>query len=1071
MATNEETISEQCQIHPLNGTTSSTDKNMNDSLEKAAFGRKHLRRRSSLFFRNTEVNNAVPDDVSNFNCRSSSGKTLERKVITLDSKRRTSMNLRKSIYRTRSKAAVRKFEITCEPPPVSLKPILLNITQKTVRRITMRAKGWNKHKRVHFHSVPQIHEITPRSGKIPGVVKMPDSPPTVKELAIKEIASDNKELDIPTTQSVILQDFTTNTFQNEIVRFLPAISQTFQCHLDEEKVVNECLEAKNDEGSSGAVDNNDHALKSKERNVDRYMDRKRAVNRFEVSNLSEINSTVKRPKRRVEEKATTWVRGDRLRSLSLGIKQDVNADKENGNLNILNDKQSNDEQKCNEASDGLQHLRASLLVVPRTGPKAKVKKWLQDLPNQWCHLVDEDAFMWNQQKQITDENMIECNSILIKKHSLRRQSFGGLPKKQNKRNKCCRKSLLFQKAVSKLSAPNRSQAIIVGEAKENVYGESSFSNTTCTENVDQSRCSASAVSCNQNTDEVVLLDDQGLSNIPGNSLTFYKNKIDTRNTRQTTTNKAETIMKSSSICGDKLIGEEMNSMLKLEKKPVFTDEMDFAPFPSVSNIGYAEIPSVNYDLPCELRQHQIPKVVLYNNNTFQISFRKKSFCEDEELEQKVDSRIPSRSRSARKKLSKSRRWKSLTEELQENTWSEALRPMKTDELIVDGPTVRKLCDWINMWKERLRKSRNNKKDVIVPTRRKKRDSDSDSFDSDEKVEQLCNTAIIYGHCGSGKTSLVYAVSKRYEMHVLEIASNEKRNGLQLKCKLQGATHSHKFPMSTMVNQMFFRNEKNDGKMIEDSIILVDDCDVIYDKHDDGFWPALRVLCREARTPIIIICEDISLVRKQLGFEVPVLIFPLIRPEVQTVSSHLQEICAALNISVCSDTCCALAEQYNGDLRACINQLQFYSGEDSNNSLRMLMKRLKSEEQTKFETLSKKCHFISYNVMLRHDHSYEPRTILSLTDREEEDLHNVEKSDMHAAVKITRSVLPATEYFPLSDVILDYIPYLCIMDKASRAKMPASRRAQHYFDELHGDSQIDSSGTLKNVLTQYYLLNY
>uniref|UniRef100_A0A1I8EPW3 Uncharacterized protein n=1 Tax=Wuchereria bancrofti TaxID=6293 RepID=A0A1I8EPW3_WUCBA len=128
-------------------------------------------------------NNAVPDDASNFNCRSSSNrKTLERKVITLDNKRRTSVNLRKSIYRTRSKAA-----ITCELPSVSLKPILLNITQKRVQRITMRAKEWIKDKCVHFHSVSHVHEVTPRSGKISGVVKMPESPPTVKELAIREV--------------------------------------------------------------------------------------------------------------------------------------------------------------------------------------------------------------------------------------------------------------------------------------------------------------------------------------------------------------------------------------------------------------------------------------------------------------------------------------------------------------------------------------------------------------------------------------------------------------------------------------------------------------------------------------------------------------------------------------------------------------------------------------------------------------------------------------------------------------------------------------------------------------------
>ncbi|VDO48189.1 unnamed protein product [Onchocerca flexuosa] len=134
-----------------------------------------------------------------------------------------------------------------------------------------------------------------------------------------------------------------------------------------------------------------------------------------------------------------------------------------------------------------------------------------------------------------------------------------------------------------------------------------------------------------------------------------------------------------------------------------------------------------------------------------------------------------------------------------------------------------------------------------------------------------------------------------------------------------------------------------------------------------------------------------------------------------------------------------------------------------------MKQPKSGEQIEIEPLSKKSHFISYNVILRHDHSYEPGAVLSSTDREEED--KVMENDVHIAVKVTRSALPAIEYFPLLDVILDYIPYLCIMNKASRAKMPTSRRALHYFDELHGDSQIDSSGALKNVLTQYYLLTH
>ncbi|VDK80636.1 unnamed protein product [Litomosoides sigmodontis] len=1071
MATDEEAFSEQPRIHSFNGTALFVDKNMNDSLEKAPFGRKHLRRRSSLFFKNTEANDSIPDDVSKFGCKSSNtNEKMLEEVVTSGRKLRASVHMRKSVYGTRSKAAIRKFKIICEAPPAALKPILLNAAHKAARRITMKAKGWNKHKRVHFHSVLNIHDITPRSGKIPGVVKMPDSPPLVEESAVLEVVDDSMERCIPTAQPVILQDATSKIFRNEAVRFLPAISETFHCHSDMENIVEECPETRNDEGCSGLIDitgsdihlspllfgiffKDDHGSQLKRKEADNCVSAQKTVDYSKVSSVSEVGAALKRAKQHVEETAIKWVRGDRLRSLSIGTKEDMNENKENANLNMADDKEIDDLQQCTEACDNLKLLRSSLLVVPDAGPKTKVKKWLQDIPNQWNHLIDrENILTSNEPEQSAGESTMHPNNATIEKQSSRRQSFAGLPGKLEKESNC-RKSVLLQKAINELPASNRRQTIIVGELKRSL--------------------------CQQNTneldDDVIFLDDQKFDSTSRRSPTFLKKKIHVRNIKQATTGESKTTMNISTVCSGQLTDAGTNCILKQGKKPVLTDEIDFAPFPSISNVGYAEIASVNYDWPYGLRVNQIHKMVSYNDKAFQMSFRRKSSGEEKVLEQNVavvDPRILLRPRSARKKWLKYGRWKSLTEELQQNIWSEALRPVKTDELIIDSSTVRKLCDWINMWKGRLQKSRNYKKDVRVSNRYRRCDSYSSdsSFGSDEEGEQLYNTAIIHGHCGSGKTSLIYAVSKRYEMHVLEIASNEKRNGLQLKCKFQGAAHSHKFSMATMVNQVFSRSE-NKRELVEDSIILVDDCDVIYDKHDDGFWPALRALCKVAHTPIIIVCEDISFVRRQLGLEMHVLVFPLNRPEVQTVSSHLQELCAALNISVCSDVCRALAEQYNGDLRACINQLQFYSGEDSNNSLGMLIERLKSGEQIEFEALSKKCHPISYNVILRYDHSYEPGTVYTSTDREEEDLHSVEKNDTHIAVDVTRSLLPSIEYFPLSDVILDYIPYLCIMNRASRAKMPASRRAQHYFDELHGDLQIDSSGILKNTLTQYCLLTY
>ncbi|VDP22217.1 unnamed protein product [Onchocerca flexuosa] len=144
---------------------------MNDSLEKAAFGRKHLRRRSSLFFKNAEIDNVITDDLSEVDCcNNSNEKRLEEQVVTAGRKQRRA-----------------SMQITYEPPPLTLKPILMSAVQKTARRLTMKAKGWNKYKRVHFHSTPNVYDISPRSGKIPGVVKMPDSPPIIKESVISEV--------------------------------------------------------------------------------------------------------------------------------------------------------------------------------------------------------------------------------------------------------------------------------------------------------------------------------------------------------------------------------------------------------------------------------------------------------------------------------------------------------------------------------------------------------------------------------------------------------------------------------------------------------------------------------------------------------------------------------------------------------------------------------------------------------------------------------------------------------------------------------------------------------------------
>ncbi|VDK22119.1 unnamed protein product [Anisakis simplex] len=69
------------------------------------------------------------------------------------------------------------FQFCFEPVPQQVRPILhLSAAQRAARRLSMKASAYLSKKRVCINAEPVVIDITPRSGKIPGVIKMPDSP-------------------------------------------------------------------------------------------------------------------------------------------------------------------------------------------------------------------------------------------------------------------------------------------------------------------------------------------------------------------------------------------------------------------------------------------------------------------------------------------------------------------------------------------------------------------------------------------------------------------------------------------------------------------------------------------------------------------------------------------------------------------------------------------------------------------------------------------------------------------------------------------------------------------------------
>ena len=58
------------------------------------------------------------------------------------------------------------------------------------------------------------------------------------------------------------------------------------------------------------------------------------------------------------------------------------------------------------------------------------------------------------------------------------------------------------------------------------------------------------------------------------------------------------------------------------------------------------------------------------------------------------------------------------------------------------------------------------------------------------IDQLCNSVLLAGPAGSGKTSSVYALAEELSFNVLEVNASSKRNGKSILSQLHEATQSH-----------------------------------------------------------------------------------------------------------------------------------------------------------------------------------------------------------------------------------------------------------------------------------------
>nr|WKN12651.1 Atad5a [Photocorynus spiniceps] len=131
------------------------------------------------------------------------------------------------------------------------------------------------------------------------------------------------------------------------------------------------------------------------------------------------------------------------------------------------------------------------------------------------------------------------------------------------------------------------------------------------------------------------------------------------------------------------------------------------------------------------------------------------------------------------------------EVMEDMLWTDKYQPQHSNDIIGNAASVKRLHSWLKEWKLRAdREERKKQKDE----KHEEDSSDSDwgcgEEDSQDGEDMLCNTVLITGPTGVGKTAAVYACAQELGFKVFEVNASSQRSGRLILSQLKEATQSH-----------------------------------------------------------------------------------------------------------------------------------------------------------------------------------------------------------------------------------------------------------------------------------------
>lgn len=198
-------------------------------------------------------------------------------------------------------------------------------------------------------------------------------------------------------------------------------------------------------------------------------------------------------------------------------------------------------------------------------------------------------------------------------------------------------------------------------------------------------------------------------------------------------------------------------------------------------------------------------------------------------------------------------------------WPEYFQPKSTQDLLVSNHHKHFIKTWVYNSFQRLKnQSTKTPRNVLIKQKKQQRllqqintldnfvvDDENESTESDSDI--FVPVLIIQGSIGSGKSSSVYAAVNEIDGYVHEVNAGQSRgrkdifNNLRELCTTQ-LVHSHQ--------------TNKEEKEFQKGIVLFEDCDLLFEQ-DKGFWSVIQDLINISKRPIVITCNDIENIPKNI----------------------------------------------------------------------------------------------------------------------------------------------------------------------------------------------------------------